>query len=107
MQKQNKGICNRLSMDAWIVLGLIAGALTTSGYIPQIVKGYRTKKMDDVSLMMISVLCVGMSLWIAYGYGTNDLALLISNIVGTTFLAILVAMRIHYSKKRTATVSNQ
>jgi MtN3 and saliva related transmembrane protein len=93
-------------MVDWVVLGLIAGALTTSGYIPQIVKGYRTKKMNDVSILMISILCVGMFLWIVYGY-VNDLALLISNIIGTTFLAILVTMKFHYVDGKPTDVSNQ
>lgn len=107
MQKQNRGIGNRLTMVEWVVLGLIAGALTTSGYIPQIVKGYRTKKMHDVSIMMISILCVGMFLWIVYGYLVNDTALLISNIIGTTFLAILVAMKFHYADGKPAGVRKQ
>src|SRR5512136_600842 len=107
MQKQNRGIGNRPSMVEWVVLGLIAGALTTSGYIPQIVKGYRTKKMHDVSIMMISILCVGMFLWIVYGYAVNDLALLISNIIGTTFLAILITMKLHYADGKPADVSKQ
>lgn len=94
-------------MVEWVVLGLIAGALTTSGYIPQIVKGYRTKKMNDVSILMISILCVGMFLWIVYGYMVNDLALLISNIIGTTFLAILVTMKFHYTDGKPADVSKQ
>ena len=94
-------------MVEWVVLGLIAGALTTSGYIPQIVKGYRTKKMNDVSILMISILCVGMFLWIVYGYLVNDLALLISNVIGTTFLAILVTMKFHYTDGKPTDVSNQ
>jgi MtN3 and saliva related transmembrane protein len=94
-------------MVEWVVLGLIAGALTTSGYIPQIVKGYRTKKMNDVSILMISILCVGMFLWIVYGYMVNDLALLISNIIGTTFLAILVTMKFHYTDGKPAEVRKQ
>jgi len=95
-------------MDAFIALGLIAGALTTSGYIPQIVKGYRTKKMMDVSLLMISILCIGMLLWIVYGVSQNDIPLMISNTIGTTFLAILVAMKFHYDKKeRISSQSNQ
>jgi MtN3 and saliva related transmembrane protein len=94
-------------MVEWVVLGLIAGALTTSGYIPQIVKGYRTKKMNDVSILMISILCVGMFLWIVYGYMVNDLALLISNIIGTTLLAILVTMKFHYVDGKSADVSKQ
>ena len=95
-------------MDGFIILGLIAGTLTTSGYIPQIVKGYRTKKMQDVSFMMISILCVGMFLWIVYGLSQNDLPLIVSNTVGTSFLVTLVAMKLHYDKKQgIAGLSNQ
>lgn len=95
-------------MDGFVILGLIAGALTTSGYIPQIVKGYRTKKMQDVSFMMISILCIGMFLWIVYGLSQNDLPLIISNTIGTTFLVTLVTMKLHYDKKqRIAGLSNQ
>ena len=31
------------------VIGIIAGILILSGWVPQIVKGYRSKKLDDVS----------------------------------------------------------
>jgi uncharacterized protein with PQ loop repeat len=56
---------------------------------------------------MISILCVGMFLWIVYGYMVNDLALLISNIIGTTFLAILVTMKFHYTDGKPAEVRKQ
>jgi len=78
-------------------MGFVAGSLTTSGYIPQIIKGYRTKRMHDVSLMMVSILCVGMSLWIVYGISQDDLALIVSNIIGTTFLSVLIAMKFIYN----------
>ena len=86
-------------MDVFTMLGLIAGALTTSGYIPQIVKGYRTKKMRDVSMMMISILCTGMFLWILYGLSQSDIPLIVSNIVGTSFLVTLVAMKFYYDRR--------
>lgn len=86
-------------MDGFTVLGLVAGALTTSGYIPQIAKGYRTKKMQDVSMMMISILCVGMFLWILYGLSQGDIPLIVSNTVGTSFLVTLVAMKFYYDRR--------
>lgn len=86
-------------MDGFTILGLVAGALTTSGYIPQIVKGFRTKRMQDVSMMMISILCVGMFLWILYGLSQSDIPLIVSNTVGTSFLVTLVAMKFYYDRK--------
>lgn len=95
-------------MNDFTVLGLIAGTLTTSGYIPQIVKGYRTKKMQDVSMIMISILCIGMFLWILYGLSQDDIPLIVSNTVGTSFLVTLVAMKFYYDRRLgSAGVDNQ
>jgi MtN3 and saliva related transmembrane protein len=54
-------------MDDWMALGLVAGLLTTAGFVPQLVKGFRTKSMDDVSLVMPILLATGMALWLGYG----------------------------------------
>jgi len=31
------------------IIGLVAGALTSFGFVPQIVRGLKTKRMEDVS----------------------------------------------------------
>jgi uncharacterized protein with PQ loop repeat len=36
-------------MDFVMTLGLVAGAVTSMGFIPQLIRGYRTKELDDVS----------------------------------------------------------
>ena len=54
-------------MDAIDLLGLIAGAITSLGFIPQLIQGYRTKKLNDVSYYMLLTLAVGMTLWLLYG----------------------------------------
>ena len=48
-------------MDAALeFFGLVAGAITSLGFIPQLVRGYRTKKLEDVSYYMPIVLAFGM-----------------------------------------------
>ena len=37
-------------MDQFIVIGLVAGLITTLGYVPQVIKGYRSGSMEDVSI---------------------------------------------------------
>lgn len=83
-------------MDEWTYLGFIAGALTSTGYLPQIVKGFRTKRMHDVSTLMPAVLGLGMFLWLIYGLAREDMAIVAANIVGSSLTAILVAMKYHY-----------
>ena len=83
-------------MDSWTYLAFVAGALTSTGYIPQIVKGIRTRKLDDVSLLMPAVLGLGMFLWLIYGLAREDPAIIVANVVGASLTAVLVAMKILY-----------
>ena len=83
-------------MDSWTYLAFVAGALTSTGYIPQIVKGIRTRKLDDVSLLMPAVLGLGMFLWLIYGLAREDPAIIVANVVGASLTAVLVAMKTLY-----------
>ena len=37
------------------VIGIMAGILILSGWVPQIAKGYRSKKLDDVYIMGVNI----------------------------------------------------
>ena len=85
--------------DIWVsILGIIAAALVTSSFIPQIVRGYRTKHLDDVSYWLMITICIGMSLWIGYGMIKNDFVIIGANISTIILNMILVAMKFRYSK---------
>jgi len=87
-------------MDMWTLLGVVAGALTSSGYLPQIVKGFRTKRMDDVSVLMPGILGVGMLLWLAYGIHKEDVPIILANIAGSTFAFTIVAQKYCYRLRK-------
>jgi len=73
------------------VIGLIAAALTTSAYLPQVLKSWRTKSAKDLSLGMLAILCTGIFLWLIYGILNQDLPIILSNAVTLMLtLAILV-----------------
>jgi len=85
-------------MEQWVMLGLTAGFLTTIGYIPQLVKGYKTHKMDDVSVMMPLLLSVGMGLWLCYGIVTDDVPIIFWNAVSVGLNVVLIVMKYRYRK---------
>jgi len=80
------------------VLGLAAGLLTTIGFVPQLVKGYRTKRMDDVSLVMPLLLSAGIALWLGYGIVIGSLPIIFWNVVALGLNLIMIALKIKYSK---------
>jgi uncharacterized protein with PQ loop repeat len=56
------------------IIGLIAGALTTFSFIPQVKESYNlmiNKKKSDVSIMFMSIILVGMVFWAYYGILVN------------------------------------
>ena len=77
----------------WMLLGLFAGGITSSGFIPQLVRGFRTKKLDDVSLYMPLVLISGMMLWLLYGFMLRDISIIIANSVGVSCNVLLLTMK--------------
>ncbi|WP_407405389.1 SemiSWEET transporter [Chryseobacterium sp.] len=65
-------------MDA-NTLGTIAGICTSVESIPQLIKIFKTKNVDDLSWLMIVVLITGLSLWVWYGIEKKELPIIYSN----------------------------
>lgn len=70
-------------MDLIDIIGIVAGILTSSSIVPQIVKTLKKKKAQDVSVFMFIVMMTGNALWVYYGLDKSDIA-----IISTNFLAL-------------------
>jgi len=79
------------------ILGLIAGVITSSGFLPQLFKGYRTKKLEDLSYFMPMVLAIGMTMWFIYGYLINSIAIMAANAFSIGCSISLIIMKLKYS----------
>ena len=78
-------------IDTFEIIGLTAAALTTSAFVPQVYKTYKTKSVDGLSLTMYIVFLTGIILWLIYGIDLKSLAMILSNIV-TGLLALLLIL---------------
>jgi MtN3 and saliva related transmembrane protein len=65
-------------------LGFIAAACTTFAFVPQVLRVYRTRSANDISLSMYIILLAGIGLWIVYGTHIHSLPLVLAN--GVTLL---------------------
>ncbi len=81
------------------ILAIIAGILILAGWVPQIVKGYRTKKLEDVSKYLMILLASGAFLWILYGIEKDDPFIIGVNVAAIALTMIVLAMKFKYSKK--------
>lgn len=84
---------------AWYVLGAVAAALTSFGFVPQMVKMWRTKSVRDVSPIMICQFLAGVVLWTVYGVHLKDPVVIAANIVSLSTLSVGLALYLRFFKK--------
>ena len=77
------------------ILGTLAGILILSGWVQQIMKGYQTKSLKDVSKYLMILISAGAALWLLYGFIVSDIF-----IIGTNLAAIILMMTVLIMKKR-------
>ena len=82
----------------WELFGIVAGAITSFGFVPQIIQGYRTKHLKDLSYLMNGMLAFGMGMWLIYGLARKDTAIIVANIAGVTFNLALMIMKFYYGR---------
>jgi len=80
------------------ILAIIASVIVLSGWIPQIIKGYKTKKLDDVSAYLMILIATGGVLWLVYGFEINDLYIVGVNVGIIILTMITLGLKIKYKK---------
>lgn len=83
-----------------IIIGLIAGGLTSISFIPQDVKTIRTKNTSSISIATYILFTIGVALWVIYGYFLKDFAILMTNLVTIVPSLIILLMKIRSGKKQ-------
>lgn len=74
----------------WEIVGLSAAFLTMFGFLPQVIKIYKTKSVGDISLIAILQFMLGVFLWFVYGLHLNNFVIILANSV--TFVILVVAL---------------
>lgn len=85
-----------LGLDSMI--GVSAAVLTTSSFLPQIIRAYKTKSMDDVSKYLMLMFSTGTILWMVYGVAHSDPVIIGANGVATIFNLVLLYLKFSYTR---------
>jgi len=81
----------------WQIIGLSAATLTMFGFLPQVIKIYKTKSVKDLSFWAILQFILGIFLWILYGVHLKDFIIILANSV--TLVILLVALALYFKYK--------
>ena len=62
-----------------IAIGIVATAMTVVSFFPQVLKTLKTRDTESMSLIMFSVLLIGVAWWLKYGFMKNELPVIMTN----------------------------
>jgi len=79
-------------------IGFVAAFLTTSAFLPQVYKTWKTKDVSALSLPMLSMFFLGLVLWLVYGFLKNSPSMIIANGITIISSIFLIYFKIKFSK---------
>ena len=82
------------------VLGVVASALSTLSLLPQVVRTWRTRSAQDLSLTWLVVALVSMALWICYGSLVSAYAIVWANALTFVQASLILAIKLRGSEGR-------
>ena len=78
------------------ILGFTAATLTTSSFLPQVIKIWKTRSTKDISLSMYAVLSLGIFLWLLYGVFIRSWPVIGANAICFVLCITILAFKIRY-----------
>ena len=83
-------------METVVLVGYIAGTLTTISFVPQVLRAWKLKETRDLSLAMLLLFAAGIVLWTVYGVWTGSLPIIAANAVTFLLLVLLLWLKVKY-----------
>ena len=81
------------------IFGYIAAISSIIGLLPQVIKAYKTKSTDDVSMIMLINYFIGSAAWIVHGAYVGSYFVVWSNVFGGTVSLISIIQKIIYDNQ--------
>ena len=85
-------------MTSLDLLGLVATCFTTSSFVPQVWRTWKTRDVSGISLPTYLIITVGLTLWLLYGWLRGDLPLMVANAVMVVLTGAITMMKIRFSR---------
>jgi MtN3 and saliva related transmembrane protein len=86
-------------MNGVDLLGTLAGLLTTAAFVPQVIKTWRSRSAEDISLVMYSLFSAGVLLWLLYGIALRSLPIVAANGVTLVLALSVLVLKLYYLRR--------
>jgi MtN3 and saliva related transmembrane protein len=89
-------------MPDWLptVLATIAGLLSTSSFVPQVIKAWRERDTKAISKHMYMVTVTAFVLWSAYGFLIESWPMMVFNLLSLGLSATILVFKIRNDRRK-------
>ena len=82
------------------IFGYLAAILTTAAFLPQLIRTWKTKSAEDVSISMLLMFITGLLFWILYGWKTRTFPVLFANLITLILNLSILFLKLLYQEER-------
>lgn len=86
------------SLSTAVLVGSVAAVCTTGAFVPQVVRVWRLKAADEISLATFSLFAAGTSVWLAYGLLIDSFPVIAANVVTLVLALAIVSLKLRYDR---------
>ena len=87
-------------MNTEIAIGILGAILSSLSFLPQVLKIWKTKSADDLSLPTILLLAANAATWLIYGMLKDAMPLAITNAIMLSMLLIIIFFKYKFRKNK-------
>lgn len=80
------------------IIGFIAGGLSCSLFIPQILKILKQKSAQEISALTAVIGVVSSALWLWYGFLNEHISMIVTNSIAVVATTALLILKFKYTK---------
>lgn len=77
-------------------VGFAAAIFTSAAYLPQVIRVWKTRRTQDVSLGMFLVMTVGLLCWLTYGVLNMDWPVIVCNAAALVMTTIILIFKVKH-----------
>jgi MtN3 and saliva related transmembrane protein len=81
------------------IIGYLAAIFGTSLMLPQVYKSFKTKQVDDLSMVMLVIYVINCTLWGIYGILLQSNPIIICNLLALVIAIIQMVLKLKYRKR--------
>jgi MtN3 and saliva related transmembrane protein len=81
-------------------IGSCAAVCTTVSFLPQLIRVWRRRSADDISLTMFLLFSFGVLCWLIYGIGIGSAPITVANAVTLGLALAILALKLRYGQRK-------